>query len=149
MHSKSARCYLFIVRGGQSQNQWGESLMGIVVSFILLVFSLFGLISTSQAKEIYFEIPAGTAEMLQDWNSADEPVMAEVGDVLTVKNMDSVSHQLHTDGRPCKHGDRMEPHGGTWSCELVHEYNSFEETNPTKDHDNYDLRFWVVVTAKK
>jgi hypothetical protein len=123
--------------------------MGVSLKGIVFLFFVVGVIPYSQAKEVYFEIPAGTAEMLQDWNSAEAPVIAEVGDVLIIKNMDSVSHQLHTDGRPCKHGDRMEPNGGTWSCELIHEYNAFEEEKPTRDHDNYDLRFWIVVTAKK
>lgn len=111
-----------------------------LLSFSLLLASPF-----ANAKEIYFEIQDGTADELLDWNDKSNPVMANVGDVLIIKNLDSKPHQLHTDGRPCAHGDRMEPHGGTWSCVLEKPYNAFEEEQPTRDHFNYDLRFWIVV----
>jgi hypothetical protein len=116
-----------------------------------LVYILFVLVGTSvsQAKEIYFEIPENTADMLVDWNSSEEPVMAEVGDVLLIKNLDNQPHQLHTSGnRPCGHGDRINP-GETWSCTLINEYNAFEEEQPTRDHFNYDLKFWIIVLPKK
>jgi hypothetical protein len=102
------------------------------------------------AKDIYFEIPLGTAEQLLDWNSSENPVVAEVGDTLIIINRDSEPHRLHTDNsRPCAHGELMTPMGGMWSCVLTEEYNAFEEENPTRDHFNYDLRFWIIVTAKK
>lgn len=114
----------------------------------LLFLGLFFCGQTLFAKEVYFEIPAGTAEMAKDWNESTQPVIAEVGDVLIIKNMDSAPHQLHTDGRPCEHGDPMAPNGGTWSCVLTQEYDAFNEANPTRDHYNYELRFWIVVKAK-
>ncbi len=102
------------------------------------------------AKDIYFEIPLGTAEQLLDWNSAENPVIAEVGDTLIIINRDSEPHRLHTESsRPCTHGELMTPMGGLWSCVLTEEYNALEEETPTRDHFNYDLRFWIIVTAKK
>lgn len=112
--------------------------------FILLCFACVA--SMASAKEIIFEIPEGTTELLQDWNDKEDPVIAEVGDVLIIKNLDSAPHQLHTDGRPCGHGDRIEPNGGTWQCVLEAPYNALEEKEPTRDHFNYDLKFWIIVT---
>lgn len=116
----------------------------------MIVFCFVILSLPSFAKDIYFEIPMGTAEQLLDWNSAENPVVAEVGDTLIIINRDSEPHRLHTDSsRPCAHGEVMPPLGGTWSCVLTAEYNAFEEATPTRDHFNYDLRFWIIVKAKK
>ncbi len=117
--------------------------MGLYTS--LLALTLLLATSFADAKEIYFEIPEGTADEYRDWNDKDNPVIADVGDVLIIKNLDSKPHQLHTDGRPCAHGKLMEPFGGTWSCVLEKQYNAFEEEEPTRDHFNYDLRFWIIV----
>lgn len=119
----------------------------LMYSYILFIIFTF-LSSLSFAKEVHFEIPAGTKDSLLDWNSESEPVIAEVGDVLIIKNLDSHPHQLHTDGRPCAHGDVIQPNGGTWSCVLEKEYDAFSEKEPTRDHFNYDLKFWIVVKAK-
>lgn len=122
---------------------WGV----IMFKFSFFLFCL-SLSQVSFAKDVYFEIPEGTAENEMDWNSKDNPVIAEVGDTLIIKNLDSAPHRLHTDGgRPCPHGEAMEPNGGTWQCTLTKEYNAFEEENPTRDHFNYDLKFWIVVKA--
>ncbi|MBY0384496.1 hypothetical protein K2X05_04990 [bacterium] len=114
-----------------------------------LWFFLFSLVISSNAwsKNILFQIPKGTHDLLQDWNDPQNPLRAEVGDTLTIVNLDNQPHQLHTDGRPCDHGDLMEP-GQSWSCVLEHEYNALEEEKPTRDHLNYDLKFWIIVTAK-
>ncbi len=117
--------------------------MGFYTS--LLSLTLWLAAPASNAKEIYFEIPDGTADEMLDWNDKNNPIIAHVGDVLTIKNMDSKPHQLHTDGRPCAHGDRIEPLGGTWSCVLEKPYNALNEETPTRDHYNYDLSFWVIV----
>ncbi len=111
---------------------------------LLLAFSA----SSAFAKEVYFEIPEGTTENMMDWNPESNPVIAEVGDTLIIKNLDSHPHRLHTDGRPCAHGELMEPNGGTWSCVLSEPYNAFEEAQPTRDHFDYDLRFWIIVTPR-
>lgn len=113
-----------------------------------IIFSILFAISASSAfaKEIYFEIPEGTKDMMVDWNSESNPVIGNVGDTLIIKNLDSAPHQLHTDGRPCGHGDLIEPNGGTWSCVLEKPYNALEEKEPTRDHFNYDLKFWIIVT---
>jgi hypothetical protein len=115
----------------------------------ILFFLFIGCLPASVfAKEVVVEIPMGTAEELKDWNHERQPVLAEVGDTLIIKNLDSVPHQLHTDGRPCGHGDVIEPYGGTWSCVLESPYNSYEEKEPTRDHFFYDLKLWIVVTAQ-
>ena len=117
--------------------------MGLFTFFLSV--SLLIVVPFANAKEIYFEIPEGTSDEFMDWNDKSKPVIANVGDVLIIKNLDSQPHQLHTDGRPCDHGDRMEPFGGTWSCVLEKPYNALEEEEPTKDHFNYDLKFWIIV----
>lgn len=115
--------------------------------YLITICLLFA--STSAfSKEIIFEIPAGTKDNLQDWNDQENPLLAEVGDTLIIKNLDSAPHQLHTDGRPCGHGEVIEADGGTWSCVLEKEYNALEENEPTRDHFNYDLKFWIVVVPK-
>jgi hypothetical protein len=118
--------------------------LGMIYYF--LFFFTFALVPLANAKDVYFEIPAGTAENLTDWNDKANPVVAEVGDVLIITNLDSAPHRLHTDGRPCAHGEVMPANGGTWSCVLEKAYNALEEEEPTRDHFNYDLRFWIVVT---
>ena len=118
--------------------------MGFYTSLLSLALLLAW--PSANAKDIYFEIPEGTADEFMDWNDKANPIVASVGDVLIIKNMDSKPHQLHTEkGRPCAHGDRMEPFGGTWSCTLEKPYNAFEEETPTRDHFNYDLTFWIIV----
>lgn len=127
---------------------WERQQRGVPLSLNKLCF-LFVLLFTNLAwsKNIVFQIPKGTHDLLQDWNDQKNPLRAEVGDTLTIVNSDNHPHQLHTDGRPCDHGDLMQP-GQSWSCVLEHEYNALEEEKPTRDHLNYDLRFWIIVTAK-
>ncbi len=120
-----------------------KSFLSVLLSGTL--FSSLMLPSAAIAKEINFEIAPGTADELLDWNDKENPLVADVGDVLIVTNLDSEPHQLHTDGRPCGHGDRIEPNGGTWSCVLEKPYNALLEESPTRDHYNYDLGFWIIV----
>lgn len=133
-----------ILRDGGELKNWGLTMKKILFSLSVVIMA-----SSAFAKDVLFEIPAGTTEQMKDWNNEREPVFAEVGDTLIIKNLDSSPHQLHTDGRPCGHGDLIEPNGGTWSCILETPYNAFEEKEPTRDHFNYELKFWIVVTPKK
>ena len=96
------------------------------------------------AKDVVFVIKEGTYETESDWNSQEDPVLAEVGDTLIIVNEDTQKARLHTDGRPCPHGEVIEP-GDSWSCVLTEAYNAFEEDKPTRDHFTY-ASFWIVVS---
>ena len=55
------------------------------------------------SREVVFTIPAGTGR--KAWNTQDNPVIVEQGQVLLIKNDDSTSHLLHSGGQGlCPHG---------------------------------------------
>ncbi len=60
-----------------------------------------------------FHIKAGTGQGA--WNTAAAPIHVRVGDTLRIVNDDTVGHQLHTNGRPCQHGQFIQP-GGSGDC---------------------------------
>lgn len=113
---------------------------------LVLIIQVFIVLFSSQqvlAKDVVFTIQEGTYDNEWDWNLKEDPVIAEVGDTLIIINEDTEKARLHTDGRPCPHGDVIEP-GDSWSCLLTEPYNALEETNPTRDHFTYAL-FWIIV----
>lgn len=69
---------------------------------------------------IVFEIAAGTNS--NPWNLANQPVEVFIGQTLQIKNLDSVTHQLHTGGRPCGHGQAIRT-GETGNCIIRQTYN--------------------------
>lgn len=69
---------------------------------------------------VVFEIPAGTNN--NPWNPANQPVEVFIGQTLQIKNLDSVTHQLHTGGRPCGHGQPIRS-GETGNCIIRQTYN--------------------------
>jgi hypothetical protein len=113
--------------------------------FRIFVSALLMAGGTAWAATVEYTIPAGTADGLKDWNSKAAPLAAKVGDTLVIKNGDSQPHQLHTNGAPCEHGELMQP-GESWSCKLEAPYDSRKDGDPIRDHLNYDLKFWLVVT---
>lgn len=70
--------------------------------------------------EIVFEIPPGTNA--SPWNTTATRVETFVGQRLRLKNMDSSEHQLHTNGRPCPHGNLIPP-GGMADCVISQSYS--------------------------
>ena len=70
--------------------------------------------------EIVFEIPPGTNA--SPWNTAATRVETFVGQRLRLRNMDSNEHQLHTNGRPCPHGNLIPP-GGMADCVISQSYS--------------------------
>jgi hypothetical protein len=83
---------------------------------------------TLQAK---FTIPMGTGN--KPWNSPSSPMEVYVGQTLTITNADSVNHQLHTNGRPCAHGNPMSS-GGTSTCVISQSYSS-ASNGPVYEHN--------------
>ncbi len=79
--------------------------------------------------DVVFEIPNGTGDA--SWNTAATRVETFVGQKLKLKNMDSGNHQLHTNGKPCPHGNSIAP-GATVDCVISQAYN------PTADGTVYD-----------
>lgn len=69
---------------------------------------------------VAFNIPAGTGVM--PWNSAETVVETFVGQTLKITNLDSVNHQLHTNGKPCGHGSAIAP-GATGTCVIQNAYD--------------------------
>ncbi len=70
--------------------------------------------------QIVFEIPSGTGT--NPWNTAATRVETFVGQTLKLKNMDSSPRQLHTNGRPCPHGNLI-PSGGMADCVISQSYS--------------------------
>ncbi len=54
-----------------------------------------------------FRIAAGTGNGA--WNTAQKPIVARVGDTVRIFNDDTTTHRLHTNGRPCPHGNDIQP----------------------------------------
>lgn len=79
--------------------------------------------------EVVFEIPAGTGS--GSWNTAATQIETFIGQTLKIRNMDSITHQLHTNGRPCPHGNAI-PAGGMADCVISQSYNR------TANGANYD-----------
>jgi hypothetical protein len=113
---------------------------------VLHLIFVFALSFMGFSEEIIFTIQPGTSEASLDWNDSENPLIAKVGDTLTIINEDSVVHQLHTPGRPCKHGEPIPPQG-SWSCVLEKAYNYLDETEPLRDHQEYDSKFWLIVES--
>jgi hypothetical protein len=69
---------------------------------------------------VEFHIPEGTGQ--GPWNSSSNPLLIKIppsGRVtLRIINDDSTSHVLHTNGRPCPHGNVFSPmkKGGVMNC---------------------------------
>ncbi len=68
---------------------------------------------------VVYEIPAGTGA--NPWNNVNQPVEVFIGQILQLKNLDSVTHQLHTGGRPCGHGQPIKS-GETGNCIVKQSY---------------------------
>jgi hypothetical protein len=83
---------------------------------------------TLQAR---FTIPNGTGN--KPWNSAASPVEVYVGQTLTITNQDSINHQLHTNGRPCAHGNPISS-GGSSTCVISQSY-SMTTNGPIYEHN--------------
>lgn len=69
--------------------------------------------TTTPGGTIVFEIPNGTGTA--SWNSTANKIEAIVGDTITIKNMDTTNHQMHTGGAPCPHGGSIAP-GAQMNC---------------------------------
>lgn len=70
--------------------------------------------------QVDFTIPAGTGS--NPWNTMATAVETFVGQTLKITNMDSITHQYHTNGRPCGHGSAMAA-GGTTNCVITRAYD--------------------------
>lgn len=106
----------------------------------LMIFALTVYSTLAFAEMQIFEIKAGTGN--QPWNTQEEMVQVQVGDVLRIVNMDNVTHALHTYGKPCGHSPDIRP-GASWDCQIRYPYN-IEEEGPL--HDHYfgdDAMFWL------
>lgn len=68
-----------------------------------------------------FNIAAGTAR--RPWNTAATIVETYVGQTLTIKNNDTITHGLHTKGKPCLHGPDFAA-GATFNCVISVAYDA-------------------------
>ena len=94
---------------------------------------------------VEFHIPAGTGS--SPWNTSDKPVVVHVGQTLRIFNDDSVTHFLHTEGKPCPHGTAPFGPGVTYDCVISVPYDESEQG--LYDH-NYgpDAQFYVQANAQ-
>lgn len=99
-------------------------------------------VSTTKAEPtvVEFRILAGTGTGA--WNKQEEMVMLEMGDTLRIFNDDTIHHRLHTNGKPCGHGDEILP-GASSDCVVTRLYD------PGTDGVLYDhyvgpsAQFWI------
>jgi hypothetical protein len=112
--------------------------------FLMALISLFLCAQTAAAAEVVFTIPADIGDTDKDWNTAENPVLAHVGDTFTLVNGDSVTHQLHTPGRPFPHGDEIEA-GASAQYLVESPYDFRQEKEPLRDHVNYEQKFYIIV----
>lgn len=80
---------------------------------------------------VNFNIPAGTAS--SPWNTTSTVVETFVGQTLKITNQDSVTHQMHTNGKPCSHGSAMAP-GTSTNCVISKAYD-YKTDGALYDHD--------------
>ncbi len=98
---------------------------------------------TGDPNIIEFRIAANTGD--NPWNTTETMVMGTVGKTLRIFNDDSVSHTLHTNGRPCNHGTAILP-GRSFDCVLGRTYDA-TTNGPIYDHErDVASRFYLRVT---
>jgi hypothetical protein len=76
---------------------------------------------------VEFRIKAGTGQGA--WNTKETEVVAKVGKRFVIYNDDTITHQWHTNGTPCQHGNPIEP-GRSAECVPNAKYNG----GPLYDH---------------
>lgn len=81
----------------------------------------------SSGNIVEFRIKAGTGRGA--WNTAETAVVAKVGQTVRIVNDDSETHQLHTNGAPCPHGNPIPP-GQSRDCVVSRPYSG----GPLYDH---------------
>ena len=88
-----------------------------------------------------FEIAQGTGT--GPWNTADDPVVAYVGQVLRITNFDDRDHQMHaTDDAPVPHGNVLRP--GQSAEYVVSSPAAIGDQADMWDHnDGRNAAFWV------
>lgn len=69
---------------------------------------------------VNFVIPDGTGS--KPWNTESTMVETFVGQTLKITNNDSVTHQLHTNGKPCAHGAQIAT-GASVNCTIGSAYD--------------------------
>ncbi len=70
--------------------------------------------------QVIFNIPAGTGSA--PWNTTSTVVETFIGQTLKFVNMDSIPHQIHTNGAPCPHGSAMAS-GASTNCVIAKAYD--------------------------
>ncbi len=98
-------------------------------------------LSVVEHHVIVFTIPPGTGTDGQ-FNTSDNPVVGQVGDVLRLVNGDSIPHRLHTDGSPFGHPAADLGPGQAEEYLLLSEFSGSLYCH---DH-SVDQKFWITVT---
>ncbi len=91
---------------------------------------------------VEFRIAAGTGS--GPWNSFDDPVRVQVGQILRIHNDDSVAHGVHAGGTPIKHGPQIRP-GGYADHRILRPFQPVEGSVKLYDHKHgRKAPFWIV-----
>jgi hypothetical protein len=96
---------------------------------------------SQERRVVEFVISNGTG--MQPWNQESQTLVVFQGQILRLRNEDSVVHTLHTYGKPCEHGTDIQP-GGSFECVLTDTYDSRVD-GPLRDHAYNDASFWLIV----
>ena len=91
--------------------------------------------------QVNFSIAAGTN--MNPWNTTATAVETFIGQTLKITNNDSIVHQFHTDGKPCGHGNAINP-GASTNCVIASAY-SYTTNGPLYDHNiGTKAAFYVI-----
>jgi len=63
--------------------------------------------AVSVNTDVAFAIPLGTGS--KPWNAIGTPIRAKVGQKIVMTNNDTVTHRMHTGGKPCPYGANILP----------------------------------------
>lgn len=115
--------------------------MRVFQLFLFLGLGVFLAQSNAHAEIVEFSIAPNTGAF--SWNTEETMVRVRIGDTLRIYNDDTVVHQLHTNGSPCRHGSAISP-GSYWDCEISRPYDSMAR-GPLYDHRyGPNAKFWLI-----
>lgn len=98
------------------------------------------------AAIVEFRIQLGT--QAEAWNTADQVLIAYVGQTLRLTNDDDVPHTLHSFDAPMPHGEAIEP-GDSAEYVLAEPYDRGDESPELWDHEAGEpAYFWLEVLPR-
>lgn len=92
---------------------------GVQIAVQDFAIPLIGTAPVAGSLKVLFQIAPGTGNGV--WNAPAAKIEVYVGQTLTFQNSDTITHRLHTGGKPCPHGPAVPP-GATYDCVIISAY---------------------------